>query len=60
MRTQREFGAEAFDEVYDGTQRSPLYSEAAGLVGGVRPPARAACLALLLVVCQNSRMWAAW
>ena len=51
MRTQREFGAEAFDEVYDGTQRRPLYSEAAGLVAGAPRPRELPVLTLLLASC---------
>ncbi|KAK9843772.1 hypothetical protein WJX81_005762 [Elliptochloris bilobata] len=42
---EREFGTEVFDEVYVGTQRRPLYSEATGLVGVVLRGTSAAVVA---------------
>jgi hypothetical protein len=43
---QREFGADTFDEVYDGADRLPVYKEAAGLVSGAQHPA---CLSQALL-----------
>jgi len=58
---QREFGADTFDEVYDGADRLPVYKEAAGLVSGAQHPAcfwQALLYALLsLDVCTAERKY---